>query len=138
MRDITLTRGQLREIDEVQPALKAVLGDNYMGMSLRGQEAIIHLTDSADSAVQRLAETTYNQALAVIDPQKPTPSEVRALKHAAAQRAVATLDYGALKQRVAAANSVSTLRSEVEILARLAWQLAAAQGLTEQDDPGGN
>lgn len=136
MIDVTLARNGLREIEEVEAALKAALGATYVGMSLRGQEAIIHLIDSATDADRLLATTTYAQALAAVDPRQPPPSQRRALKREGAQRAVAVLDYTGLKQRTAAANSVVALRAEVETLARLAWQLAAAQGLTDQDDPG--
>ncbi|MCC6612887.1 MAG: hypothetical protein IT320_05365 [Anaerolineae bacterium] len=135
MIDVTLSRAGIREIEEVEASLKTALGGTYLGMSLRRQEAVIHLIESASDADQLLAATTYATALAAIDPGQPPPSQRRALKRSLAQQALELADFTGLKQRAGAANSVVALRAEVETLARLVWQMAAAGGLTEQDDP---
>jgi len=136
MIDVTLARAGVREIEEVEAALKTALGVKYLGLSLRGQEAILHLIEGASGDDQLLAATTYATALATIDPQQPPPSQQRARKREDAEKGVALVDFSGLKQRAASANSVVALRAEVEALARLVWQIAAAGGLTEQGDPG--
>lgn len=131
--DTTIARGGLREIEEVEPALRAALGARYHGMSITPKRATLYLADDAGDEGRILAAQTYAAAVAAIDPTQPPPSVRREMKREAARTAVRALDFDGLRQRTAAANSVPALRAEVEALTRLVWQLAVMNGLTDSE-----
>lgn len=133
MIEITLARGGLREIEEVAGALKAALGTVYHSMSLTPRRATIRLTAGADAAAQALAEQTYVRAVNAIDHAQPSPSQQRGARQQAARAALVAADFTGLRARVAAANSVPALRTEVEALMQIILQLALAQGLIDTD-----
>lgn len=134
MTDIILDRDGVREIEDVEAALKTALGDDYLGMSLNPREAIIHLKDTATATKRALAKTTFSAAVAAIDPKIPPPMAARLARQEAAVTALRAADFAARQAAIANAASVPALRAEVAELAKMMQRLLIAQGLNEQDE----
>lgn len=137
MPQLEFPRTGLREIDEVEPALKAAVASVYVGMSLTPRAAIIHLAESASAEHQLAAAQAYQAALAALDPGQPPPGVRRAQRQQTARAGISAADFAALQAANNAASSIPALRQQVALLTRLVYQLAAASALTDAADPGG-
>lgn len=134
MNSVTLDRDGVREIEEVEPALKAALGSDYQAISLNPREAIIYLTDGAAKSKSAVAKQAYIAAAAAIDHKTLPPSKQRLQREEQATASLRSADFAARQAAIANANSVPALRAEVAELAKLVQRLLIAQGLNEQDE----
>lgn len=131
--ELSVPRSGVREIEEVEPALKAALGDVYRGMSMTPKSAKLFLAGDASEAMQGLAAQTFQQAAAAIDRQVPPPSIQREMKRRAHALAIASVDILTQRQQTAAANSVPALRAEVDALWLIIERLLALMDINQSE-----
>jgi len=135
METTTFARGNVREIAEVEPALKAALGADYLAMSLTPKNASLHLRDGVGTDAKTQAQTVYMRTALAIDRTQPPPSRQREIAERAARATVRNADLARLHGDIASANSVTALRVEVANLARLVHQIALILDLNNSDIP---
>ncbi len=133
MPDLEYPRGAVREIEDIDDALRVRLGDRYLGASRSPRALIIHLADGTDVPS---AEAAVDAAIAAIDRRQPPPSVRRAQSIAAAGEGLRTADFAALRDQIREAAALNAVKPILLVMLRLIYQMARVQGLTDKDDPG--
>lgn len=131
--EVRLQRGNLREPEEVEPALRAALKDKYAGMSTVRDEAILYLVDSATGDDVEAAREIYARVVSEIDPAKPTPSGKAVLRKQAHLKAIRDLDFASVKAQIDGINNVAQAKTALTQLARALWEVLALLDLNQSD-----
>ena len=131
--ELTLRCGKVREPDEIDPALRAALGNTYHGCIIQGSDVRLVLDDRASLDEQYLAKRTFAMVEVALDPESPAPSARFRIKRQAFRQQMKGLDIATLRQRAKDANSVPALRAEVDALWRIIGQMAVLLGLNDSE-----
>ncbi|MCC6615943.1 MAG: hypothetical protein IT320_20905 [Anaerolineae bacterium] len=131
--EVRLQRGNLREPEEVEPALRAALPGKYAGMSTTPSEAILYLIDGSTGDDTQLAHDTYTQVVNAIDPKVPPPSEQKRLKRLTHLQTIQTLDFADIKAQIDGISNISQAKTTLTRLARVVWEMLALMDLNQSD-----
>lgn len=134
MPDKTIPRGVVRELEEIDPVLRAALGAKYAGASMRGEEIILHLTEAASPADAEQARALALNEIGKIDVMQPAPSVRRARRLTTATDVLKGVDFADVKTQIEAITTLPQARAMMLKLLRLMWQMAVIMSLNEQDD----
>lgn len=135
MQEIEITRGVVRELQEIDTALRETLGAVYTGAVMNDETIRLILADTASKTDLAQARSLALSEIAKIDVKAPPPSARARQRLEKAHTDLRGMDFAGLHGRIEAANSVQALRTEVRTLMRLVQQMAQAQGLTDADLP---
>lgn len=135
MPEIKMTRGRVRELEELDAPLRAEFGDAYAGAVLQGDDLRLVLADDLTSSEQIAIEERARDIIKNIDLKTPPPSERMAQRKDRARDTVRSIDLGNLSERIKTANNMQALRDEMVALAHVVQQMALALDMNETELP---
>ena len=134
MPDRTFPRGLLRELDEIDGALRAALGAKYYGATLREDDVTLHFADDMTPTEIEQARSLALAEIAKIDPLQPAPSVQRKQRVTTATDALKAVDFADVKMEIEAISNLAEAKAMLLKMARFVWRLTVIMSLNEQDE----
>lgn len=134
MPEIEVDRGLVRELNEIDSALRRALGEKYSGAVMNSDKIRLVLLDTASPEEMAQARSLALSEIAKVDPLQPAPSVQRKQRVTTATQALKAVDFADVKTQIEAISTLPQAKTMLLKLARAVWQLAVIMSLNEQDE----